>query len=106
MSFYRFGAVVVAALAFSFSGCGGGPVDEKISVAGSAIVDNIRKTLEEFEKTGKTGSALTSLESDINGIKTTDSAKGEALHKGFLELQQANTPEKVKAAAKAMLSSL
>jgi len=46
------------------------------------------------------------LESDINGIKTTDSAKGEALHKGFLELQQANTPEKVKAAAKAMLSSL
>ena len=106
MKLYNYFALILMVLSFSFSGCQNGPVDEKIAVPSSTIETNVRQTLESFEKTGQTGSALTSLESDINGIKTSDSAKGAELMKGFLQLQQADTPEKVKAAAKEMLSKL
>lgn len=106
MRLYRYFAMILVALSFTIAGCQTGPVDEKVPVASSAIEANVRKTLEEFESTGQTGSALTSLESDINGIRTTDPAKADALKKGFLELQQASTPEQVQAAAKEMLSKL
>lgn len=94
-------------LAFAFTGCNGGPVEEKIAVPTSNIQANVKKTLEEFAKTGQTGSALTSLESDINGIKSSDSAKGAALFEGYQKLQQvANQPDKVKEIAKEMLGKL
>lgn len=90
----------------SFVGCGGPPPDEKIEVASTAIVESVRKTLKDFEKTGKTGSAITALKSDINGIKTSDPAKGELLAKALAELQQFGEGEKVKAKAKEMLQIL
>lgn len=90
----------------SFVGCGGPPPDEKIEVASTAIVESVRNTLKDFEKTGKTGSAITSLESDINGIKTSDPAKGELLAKALVELQQLGEGDKVKAKAKEMLQIL
>jgi hypothetical protein len=106
MKRFCYSALILVVMTVSLSGCQVGPVDEKVAVPTATIEASLRKTLESFEKTGQTGSALTALESDINGIKTTDAAKGAALHKGFLEMQQANTPEKVKAVAKDMLSKL
>ena len=104
---FRFVALCIVSASFVSTGCQVGPVEEKIKVNNSAIADNLKKTLEGFVKTGQTGSALTSLESDINGLKTTDAAKAAELHKGFMELQQAgNKPEQVKSIAKDMLSKL
>lgn len=91
-------------LGFSLAGCSSGPVEEKITVPTTNIEANAKKMLEEFAKSGQLGSGITSLESDINAIKTTDAAKGAALQEGFLKLQAAASPDKVKEAAKEMLS--
>lgn len=86
-------------------GCGG-VVETKIKAEPNAIESSVRRTLEDYEKTGKLGSSLTSLESDINGIKSSDSTKGEALSKDYRELQQLKDPAKIKAKAKEMLGKL
>jgi hypothetical protein len=98
--------MVIGACSLAFSGCGGGPVDEKIPVAVSAIEASAKRTLEEFEKTGKLGSGLTGLESDINGIKTSNPAKAEDLMNSFRELQGLQDAAKIKAKAKEMIGKL
>lgn len=103
MSLKRF--VFAAMIGVAAIGCGG-VKETKVSVESSAIEQSVRKTLEDYEKTGKKGSSLTALESDINGIKTTDSAKGNALMESYKKLVLAEKPEEVKAAAKEMLSKL
>ncbi len=106
MKLFRLGSMLVLGVAL-LSGCG--PVEPegtKVTVQSSAIVENLKKNLEEMTKSGKTGSGLTALESDINGIKASDSAKGEALHKDFMRLQLATKPEEVKAITKEMLGKL
>lgn len=106
MSFGRLKLIAVVVLSLAVTGCGGGPADTKVSVAASAITANARKTLEEFEKSGKLGSGITGLESDINGIAGEDSSKGEALKKLFRELQGLTKPDEIKAKAKEMISKL
>lgn len=105
MKLFSSAAVLVLALV-AISGCGGGPQDTVVQVQNTQIVDSLKKSLEEMAKTGNTGSALTALESDINGIKATDKAKGDALHEGFRKMQQATKPAEVKEIAKEMLSKL
>jgi hypothetical protein len=97
--------LVAAVLCVATVGCGG-VRDEKVMVASSAIENSIRKVLEEYEKSGKTSSAMTSLESDINGVKSSDSAKAAALMEGYRALQVAATPDEVKSAARSMLGKL
>ncbi|MEQ1828020.1 MAG: hypothetical protein ABL921_18815 [Pirellula sp.] len=96
------GMIVLSA---STVGCGG-IKEEKIPVANSAIVTNAKKTLQNYEKTGKLDSAITGLESDINGISSTDSAKGEALLKDYRELVGLTDAAKIKEKAKEMLGKL
>ena len=96
---------VLTGCAMSF-GCGGGPVDTIIAIPPTAVVASARATLEEFEKTGQKGSALSALETEINGIKSFDNVKGEALLKLYVELDAAPTPEKVKETAAKMLKIL
>lgn len=104
MSFKRF--VLAATIGVAAIGCGG-VQETKVSVPTSAIEANVKKTLEEYAESGKVGSSLTSLESDINGIKATDSAKGNALMEDYKQLvQDTGSPEKVKAKAKEMLGKL
>ena len=105
MRFYKFGMIVVATFGLAVSGCGG-PKDVKVSVQSSEIIANARKTLEEFEKTGKLGSGMTGLESDINGIKSSDSAKGEALTNAYRQLQGLTAPADIKQKAKEMIGLL
>jgi hypothetical protein len=96
----------VALCGATFVGCGGVP-ETKVTVPSSGIEASVRATLEEYAKTGKTGSSLTSLESDINGIGATDSAKASKLKAAYMELQQvSNEPDKVKAKAQEMLGML
>jgi len=106
MSFVRLKVIAVVALSLAVSGCGGGPADTKVFVPASAISTNVKKTLEEYEKSGKTGSSITSLESDINGIASEDSSKGEVLKKLYRELVGLTKPEDIKAKAKEMISKL
>jgi len=102
----KFCAIVVVSLSLAVSGCGGGPVDEKIAVPVSAIEANLRKALEGFEKSGELSSGIGSLETDINGIRASDSAKAETLLKLFRELQGLKKPADIKAKAKEMISKL
>jgi|GEM_PF-2007871 len=102
----KFCAIVVVTMSLAVSGCGSGPVDEKITVQSSAIEASVRKTLEGFEKSGQLGSGMTALESDINGIKLSDSAKAETLTKMYRELQGLTKPADIKAKAKEMISKL
>ena len=102
----KFCAIVVVTMSLAVTGCGSGPVDEKITVQTSAIEAHVRKTLEGFEKSGQLGSGITGLESDINGIQLTDSAKAETLTKLFRELQGLTKPADIKAKAKEMISKL
>lgn len=103
MSLKRF--VLAAVIGVATIGCGG-VKETKVSIETTAIEANVKKTLEEYAKTGQTGSSLTALESDINGIKATDSAKGNALMEDYNELLQADSPDKVKAKAQEMLGKL
>jgi len=93
-------------MSLAISGCGGGLPDDRVVVPSSAISESARKTLEGMEKSGELGSAITALESDINGIKSTDSAKGEALSKAYRELQGLSKPDEIKAKAKEMIGKL
>ena len=105
MRFDRFSLIAVLTCSLVATGCGG-PPDVKVTVQSSAIVTSVRKTLEDFEKTGKMSSAISGLESDINGIKSTDSAKGEKLEKAYRELQGLTKPDDIKAKAKEMIGML
>lgn len=87
MSLYRIGFIAMITMSLAISGCGGGLPDDKVVVQSSAITASAKKTLEGMEKSGELGSAITALESDINGIKSSDPAKGEALTKAYRELQ-------------------
>ncbi|QDV24829.1 hypothetical protein [Aureliella helgolandensis] len=97
--------LLVASLIVPMVGCGG-VKEEKITVPSTAIEASVRSTLEGYVKSGQVGSSLTSLESDINGIASTDSAKAESLKEKYLELQRATKPAEVKSTAEAMLKML
>lgn len=105
MKLFRFGSMLALTVA-TFSGCGSGPVEERLEVQTSQIGAALKATLENIAKSGKTGSALPALESDINGIKATDKAKGDELHKDFMRMQAATKPDEIKAIAKDMLGKL
>lgn len=104
MKLFRLASMLVLSVAM-IGGCAG-PEDTKVEIKSSAIIDNLKKSLEAMAKSGVTGSGLTSLESDINGVKLTEKAKGEELHKDFMRLQQASKPDEVKSIAKEMLGKL
>ncbi len=98
------GSMLVLSLV-GFVGCGGEPEGTKVTVQSSQIVENLKKNLEEMAKSGKTGSGLTALESDINGIKASDKAKGDALHEGFRKCKSHPSLMKSKPLPKKCLAS-
>lgn len=97
--------LLAAVLMVSAVGCGG-PNKDSVSVPTGPIVENVKTTLEGYVETGQTGSSLTALDSDINGIASTDSATAAKLRAKYPELQAAQTPEAIKAVAKEMLAIL
>lgn len=97
--------LLATVLMVSVVGCGPSNQDS-VSVPTGPIVENVKTTLKGYAETGQTGSSLTSLDSDINGIASTDSATAEKLRVKYRDLQAAQKPEAVKAAAKEMLGIL
>ncbi|HUP80647.1 MAG TPA: hypothetical protein VM260_19010, partial [Pirellula sp.] len=79
MSLHRYRVIAVVTWSLVVSGCGTGPVEEKIAVPYASMVDSMRKTLEIYEKTGMLGSGISSLEADIHSIKNSNRAKGDEL---------------------------
>lgn len=97
--------LLAAVLMLSTAGCRG-PNTDSVSVPTGPIVENVKTTLEAYAKTGRTGSSLTALNSDINGIASSNSALAENLRTKYRELQAAKNPAVVKATAKEMLEIL
>jgi len=88
-------------------GCGGErAVETKFTVGVDKVVASLRSSLEGMQKSGKKSSQLSAIETDINGIKSSDKVKGEALLKLYVELDAAQAPEKVKAICTKMLEML
>lgn len=88
-------------------GCGGNAaVETKFEVGVVKVVEALRSSLEEMQKSGQKSSQLSAIETDINGIKSSDKVKGEALLKLYVELDAAQTPENVKAICTKMLEML
>lgn len=88
-------------------GCGGEKAEETTFTVGvDKVTESLRTSLQSMQKSGKKSSQLSAVETDINGIKSTDQAKGEALLKLYVELDAANSPEEVKAITTKMLAML
>lgn len=106
MSLHRYSVIAVVTLGLAASGCGTGPVEEKIAVPSASIVDGVRKTLEVYEKTGMLGSGISSLEADIITIKNSNRSQGEELLKICNELKLLTARDAIKKKAKEMLGKL
>ncbi len=106
MSLHRYSVVAVVTMSLAVSGCGTGPVEEKIAVPSASIVESVRKTLEVYEKTGMLGSGISSLEADILSIKNSNRAKGEELLKICSELKLLTARDEIKKKATEMLGKL
>lgn len=88
-------------------GCGGEAAEETTFTVGvDKVIESLRSTLEGMQKSGIKSSQLSAIETDINGIKSSDKVKGEALLKLYVELDAAQKPEQVKAICTKMLAML
>ena len=65
-----------------------------------------KAVLTDLANTGEKGSALETLRQNLEDIKKTDAAKGDALLNEFKALQAETNPDQVKAKAKAMADKL
>lgn len=106
MSLHRYSVIAVVTLSLAVSGCGTGPVEEKIAVPSASLIESVRKTLEVYEKTGMLGSGISSLESDILSIKSSNRQKGEELLKICSELKLLTARDDIKKKAKEMIAKL
>ncbi len=100
----KYGLLAVVLGCFAV-GCGG-VKEEKIAIPNSAIIQNVKSTLEIYAKSGKLGSGISGLNSDINGITSTDPALGEKLKAAFTQLEQGKSPKEIKAKAQEMLDMI
>ena len=88
-------------------GCGGdAAVETKFEVGVDKVVGALRSSLEGMQQSGQKSSQLSAIETDINGIKSSNKVKGESLLKLYVELDAAQTPEKVKEICAKMLALL
>jgi hypothetical protein len=89
----------------SLVGCGA-VADHPVSVTPPVSTDSIKAALNDVIKTGELGSGGSSLEMDIEQIRSTDAAKADALKKAYDELKASADPGKRKAKAQEMMSKL
>lgn len=102
-----FAMLALIALCTLPAGCGGEAAQETTFEIGvEKVVESLRASLEGMQKSGQKTSQLSAVETDINGIKSSNKEKGEALLKLYVELDAAQGPEKVKEICAKMLKML
>lgn len=88
-------------------GCGGEAAQETTFEIGvDKVVESLRSSLQGMQKSGQKTSQLSAIETDINGIKGSDKEKSEALLKLYVELDAAQSADKVKEICTKMLKLL
>lgn len=84
-------------------GCSkGGEVQQTPDV----VVQQAKAYLQDLAAQGQPNSGMMSLQSNLESLKATDPAKGEALLKDYEELNKLQDANQIKAKAKAMLEKL
>lgn len=88
-----------------FQGCGGVAPDDK-PVEPVASMANIKVAMQDVAKSGTQGSALSSLDSDMERLKTDNAAVYEAIKGDVDEIKKMTGSAKVKAKAEEILKKL
>lgn len=90
-------------LAVFICGCGS---DTSVKVTPQPQSNALKATLQDIAASGELGSGADGLPAQLEELKATDPAKGEALLADYEKLKTASGPEAIKAAAKAMADKL
>jgi len=86
-------------------GCGNGTVDvESESVDPSGV--SAKKMLEDIAESGQLSSDVMSIQEELEKLKSTDEAKGQALLDDLTALQALSSPQQIKQKAKEMADKL
>ncbi len=105
MSFLRFMALVL--VLGLLVGCSGQPGSISVTPPPQqAPADAAKAALKDMADSGQVGSGIMAVRENLEKLKSTDAAKGEALLKELDELSKLNQPDAVKAKAKAMMEKL
>jgi len=103
----RFGLLVLLSLFGStFVGCGQAANNQFIETVEPDLIANIRTDLQAIEKSGRLGSGMGILLSNVRALEKADPDKGAAIKKGLDELANVQGEAKVKAKAKELLKLL
>jgi hypothetical protein len=87
-----------------FISCGRSTTSERVDVPPAE--QQAKAMLQTYAETGQLDSSVVTLQEQLEAIKATDEAKGNALLSDFEQLKSASSPAKVKEKAQAMLSKL
>ena len=97
-------AILCVVFATTLVGCGGTEeVSQKVDVN---LKEIIKTDLQAIEKSGRLGSGFTNLKANVNGLKKSDPALGDAIEAGLNELMGVTDAAKIKAKAKEILAKL
>ncbi len=103
MSFFR--TLLLLAVFGLFVGCG--PAESvNIEPVQVTPVDTVKATLQDVANSGELGSGFDDFEQQIEALRATDAAKGDALAAGYEKLKACRTPDEIKRQAAAMLEGL
>ena len=103
----RFGLLVLLSLfGSSLIGCGEAKNNQFVEKVDMDFVSNIKTDLEAIEKSGRLGSGMQVLLSNVKALQEKDPDKGAAIKKGIDELMNVQGEAKVKAKAKELLALL
>lgn len=94
----------VLALAAILTGCGSS--NRAVPVKPPAAQEQVKSILQDLAKTGELTSGITVLRQQLEEIKKTDAAKGDALLKDLNELEKGRDAATIKAKAQKMLEKL
>lgn len=104
MAFFRF-AVLLLTVSL-LAGCDKRPAAIPVTPPKTAPAEEAKAGLKHAAETGQIGSELMMIRENLEKLKSTDAAKGEALLKDLDDLSKASQPDAVKAKAKAMIDKL
>ena len=98
--------VLLSLLGSTFVGCGEAANNQFVEKVDMNFVANIKTDLEAIEKSGRLGSGMQVLLSNVKALQEKDPDKGAAIKKGLDDLMNTQGEAKVKAKATELLKLL